>query len=226
MVLLRLAVVLALAIPACTVADAESDLAPAGPVASGKGDAGCPIIQASIGVTSPQEFICAPVSSRAALEMNDVNRFWGSRVALCGCGPDQPECSNATAMAGGWIYASNEFIEGLRSSGSNMPTQYILAHEFGHEIQGVIGIPPIEQVKELQADCFAGYYLGSLACRGLVSEADVRTTLNTACVIADGTGDPIKDLRTHGTCEQRSNSVAAGMRGYLASRSALVACSL
>ncbi len=203
---------------------ASDDLAPNGTVGGGKGDGACPIVEASIGVSSPQEFVCGAVSSRSAAEMADINRFWGSETALCACGPDQPDCSNATAMQGGWIYASNDFLEGLRSSGSNMPTQYVLAHEFGHEIQGVVGIPEIEQVKELQADCLAGYYLGSLVCRGLVTDADVRATLATACLIADGTGDPVGDLQTHGTCAQRNSMVTRGMRGYLASQPALAVC--
>jgi predicted metalloprotease len=85
---------------------------------------------------------------------------------------------------------------------------------------------PTTQQRELTADCLAGYYLGSLACRGLVTEEDVKTTLATACIIADGTGDPIADLATHGTCEQRVKSVAVGMNAYLAGDSALAACAL
>lgn len=212
------------AVAGCADMSPTNDLEPTGPVGGGKGDGACPSIEAGIGVSSPQQFACGPVSARSMAEMADINRFWESASALCACGPDQPDCSNATAMTGGWIYASNDFLEGLRASGSNMPTQYVLAHELGHEIQTLIGVPSITQVKELQADCFAGYYLGSLACRGLARISDVQTTLATACLIADGTGDPVGDLETHGTCAQRTSMVTRGMRGYLAGTSALVTC--
>lgn len=222
----RFAIAAVLLASACATEAESPDLAPSGPVVSGKGDGFCPAVSANLGVTEPQQFLCAPVSARSAAEMADVNRFWASNVALCGCAADQPDCSNATAMTGGWIYASNDFVEGMRTSGSNMPTQYIFAHEFGHELQGVFGVPSITQVKELQADCLAGYYLGSLSCRSLVTEADVVATLATACIIADGTGDPVSDLDTHGTCEQRVGAVVRGMRGYLANEAAFAACAL
>jgi predicted metalloprotease len=76
------------------------------------------------------------------------------------------------------------------------------------------------------ADCLAGYYLGSLTCRGIATADDIRTTLLTACVIADGTGDPIGDLETHGTCQQRATAVAVGLRAYLAGQPPIAACRL
>jgi predicted metalloprotease len=107
-----------------------------------------------------------------------------------------------------------------------MPSAYVLAHELGHELQGVIGLPAVAQHKELQADCFAGYYLGSVACRGLVGQADILATLTTACVIADGTGNPVTDRETHGTCEQRMQAVVLGMDGYARRLPATTACRL
>lgn len=218
---------------ACAGNPEADDLAPQPPgpgeaLEGGKTDAICPIVPAGIGVTTPPQFSCGPMDAASNLLMSDVARFWASEVGLCACGPDYPDdCSaNAVAHEGGWVYTSSAFLQRLRASGSDMPAQYVLAHEFGHEIQGVYGIPGITQVKELQADCYAGYYLGSLICRGLATQQDIVATLTTACVIADGTGDPIGDLDTHGTCEQRVSSVALGMRGYLQRTPALAACRL
>lgn len=168
-----------------------------------------------------------PPAPRLRLPLiDDVNRFWQSSIGFCACGPDYPNCEAAVAHSGGWVYASASFMTGLRASGSDMPAAYVYAHEVGHELQGfLLGVPPLEQIKELQADCLAGYYLGSLTCRGIGTIDDIRATLGTACVIADGTGDPIADLRTHGTCEQRVGAVVVGMQAYLAGHNAALACS-
>lgn len=209
---------------ACSTESSPS-LAPEGE--PGKGDGFCPGVAANIQTTIAAPFSCGAVDAESASVMTDVDRFWGSQVSLCACGPDYPDaCEAATAHSGGWVYASNSFLAGLRTSGSGMPGAYVLAHEFGHEIQGVFGVPQTTQLKELQADCLAGYYLGSLVCRGVVTQADVKVTLATACIIADGTGDPIGDLDTHGTCDQRASAVANGMSGYLSGEDALFACRL
>jgi predicted metalloprotease len=126
----------------------------------------------------------------------------------------------------GWIWTNSAFVDGLLSSGSQMPGAYLYAHELGHEIQGHFNaLPATTQLRELNADCLAGFYLGSLICRGAVTRDDIATTLGTACVIADGTGDPVADQRTHGTCDQRVSAVARGISAYLSSADALASCS-
>lgn len=226
----RLATVVFMMIAGCANESSFTDLAPEGtPQAAmpGKADAFCPTVAANFVPQIQAPHLCGPLDPTSQSLAADVNRFWNSQIGFCSCGPDYPTaCEGATAHAGGWVYANLGFIADLRNSGSDMPAAYVYAHEFGHEIQGYLDqVPPIEQVKELQADCLAGYYLGSLSCRGIATMDDVRATLATACVIADGTGDPVRDLNTHGTCEQRMKSVAAGMDAYMAGEPALAACS-
>jgi hypothetical protein len=225
-----LATVVFLIIAGCADGSTSTDLAPDGtPQAAvpGKSDGFCPTVNASFVPQIEAPYSCGPLDPTSSSLTADVNRFWNSQVGFCACGPDYPnECQGATAHGGGWVYANLGFIADVRTSGSDMPAAYVYAHEFGHEIQGYLDmVPPIEQVKELQADCLAGYYLGSLSCRGIATIDDVRATLATACVIADGTGDPVRDLDTHGTCEQRAKSVAHGMDAYMAGEPALDACS-
>jgi predicted metalloprotease len=202
-------------------------LVPSGDI--GKGDGFCPIVPTRIAPTAAPEFSCGPLDAFHTTLMADVNQFWGANVQACACGPDFPSgCEGAfSLMTKGQIYIGVDFVNGLGLSGSAMPAQYVYAHEFGHEIEGHFNaLAPTTQQKELTADCLAGYYLGSLVCRGLATAFDIRTTLATACIIADGTGDPIEDRDTHGTCEQRATSVAVGIDAYLAGLPPLAACAL
>lgn len=213
---------------ACST-EAPADLVPEQP-ASGKADGSCPIINAGIRPTAPPPHSCGPVDGANNKLMADVNRFWSSQVGVCACGPDFPAgCDGAFSLfTHGWVYVGLDFVNELAtSSGSTMPAAYVYAHEFGHEIQGHFNAyAPTTQQRELSADCLAGYYLGSLDCRNLVTKDDIRTTLATACIIADGSGDPIADLETHGTCDQRMKAVAVGMSAYLTGQPALASCAL
>jgi uncharacterized protein len=101
---------------------------------------------------------------------------------------------------------------------------YVLAHEFGHHIQNLLGIDrrmrslergqPDEANKlsvmlELQADCFAGVWGSSASKRGLLDASDVDEGLRAAAAIGD---DRLQDMAgrrvnpesfTHGSSEQR-----------------------
>ena len=205
------------------------ELVPSGPVEQGKGDAFCPTVPARMAPTTRSTYSCGPLDSVNATIAADVNRFWGSNIVACRCGADFPEgCQGAFSLfTTGYIYIGVEFLNQFASSGSYMPAQYAFAHEFGHEIQGHFNaFAPTTQQRELGADCLSGYYLGSLVCRGQATEHDLITTLKTACLIADGTGNPITDLQTHGTCQQRMQSVAIGIQAYLSGQLPLTACSI
>ena len=217
----------------CLLASCAADasepeqLTPSGPI--GKGDGVCPTVNARIAPTAPPQYSCGPIDAVDAAIAADVNAFWGSQVVTCSCGPDFPEmCEGAYSLFfHGYVYLSLEFMHGLTASGSLTPTQYVYAHEFGHELEGHYdAYAPTTQQRELTADCLAGYYLGSLQCKGQTTERDIVTTLATACIIGDGSGDPIADLETHGTCEQRMEAIKAGMRAYLAGEAPLQACAL
>jgi Putative neutral zinc metallopeptidase len=210
---------------ACATDEPASDLTPEGG-APAKADGFCPIVDANIPTIGAPPHLCGAVDAYNNALMTGVNKFWSLSATVCGCGPDNPAgCDAALASVGGWIFVNQAFIADLARSGSHIPAAYVYAHEFGHEIQGAYGIlPAITLHKELAADCFAGYYLGSLVCEGRVNQVDVTSTLETACVIADGTGDPVADLHTHGTCRQRVSAVARGIEAYLRGASAIATC--
>lgn len=215
----------------CVGAEPESELElePAGQDGKHDGVGACPTVQAAIAPTAPTRYSCGALPPVHAAIMADVNAFWGSQVVGCACGPVSPagHCTGAWSLFNtGYVYIGVEFLDGLTSSiGTWTPAQMVYAHEFAHEIQGHFNaFAATELQRELMADCLAGYYLGSLLCRGLATEHDVRAALATSCVIADGTGDPVADLDTHGTCEQRMQEVDVGIRAYQARSNPLAAC--
>ena len=101
---------------------------------------------------------------------------------------------------------------------------YVIAHEFGHHIQSLLGIEADVQEQsrvnpdqanelsvrlELQADCFAGVWAKSVYDRGVLEEGDIDEGLKAAAAVGDdriqeqtqGRVDP--DTFTHGTSAQR-----------------------
>jgi uncharacterized protein len=108
---------------------------------------------------------------------------------------------------------------------------YVLAHEYGHHVQHLLGIDqqvqeetqanPDEQNElsvrlELQADCLAGVWGRSAFEQGALEEGDLDEGLNAASQIGDdriqeqtqGRTDP--ESYTHGTAEQRSEWLRKG----------------
>jgi uncharacterized protein len=101
---------------------------------------------------------------------------------------------------------------------------YVIAHELGHHVQGVLGIEPrvraaqrrnparqnaLSVAMELQADCLAGVWGHSARRRGLLDPGDVEAGLNAASAIGDNrlqkqaTGRVSPESFTHGSSAQR-----------------------
>lgn len=92
-----------------------------------------------------------------------------------------------------------------------------LAHEYGHFLQSVAGVPDPSNATETirhedQADCISGAFLGYLAGRGLVEypkDLDNVGLYLAATASAEGPG------RDHGTADERTQSFGLGYRGAL-----------
>jgi predicted metalloprotease len=110
---------------------------------------------------------------------------------------------------------------------------YVIAHEFGHHVQNVLGILPqvsremqqspsqanaLSVKLELQADCLAGVWAHSAYGRDLLEDGDLDEGLAAATAVGDdriqsqagGRVDP--DSFTHGTSEQRRRWFLVGFR--------------
>ena len=101
---------------------------------------------------------------------------------------------------------------------------YVLAHEFGHHVQNLLGTErelrraqqqnpqsanALSVAMELQADCFAGIWAASANKRGVVEPGDVEAGLKAAAAVGDdrlqrmGTGHVNPESFTHGSSAQR-----------------------
>jgi predicted metalloprotease len=109
----------------------------------------------------------------------------------------------------------------------------VIAHEFGHHVQNLLGIN--EQVTrlqqeqpdeandlsvrlELQADCMAGIWGYTTQQRGILEEGEVQEGLDAAAAVGDdriqkeATGRTNPETWTHGSSEQRADWFATGFQ--------------
>jgi len=109
---------------------------------------------------------------------------------------------------------------------------YVIAHEVGHHVQGLLGSGPrnvegagrrrdsrsAESVQfELQADCLAGVWAHSTQKRELLEHGDIDEALGAAAAIGDdrlqrqSTGTVNPETFTHGSSQQRTHWFRRGL---------------
>lgn len=145
------------------------------------------------------------------------------------------------------VYMDPTFFALLRqqfgASGGSLAQLYVLAHEYGHHVQQITGImdrypndgtgPDSNGVRtELQADCFAGAWVGAMSEQvdenGVPylkppTEAEIRDALNAAQVVGDdhiqqASGQGVNpESWTHGSSEQRARWFATGFQNGVTS---------
>lgn len=175
----------------------------------------------------------------------DVALFTGGVTTSCG---------SATSASGPFycppdetIYIDTAFFDDLRtrfgSSGGPLAEMYVVAHEWGHHIQGINGTLAASQDgqtgagsnavrTELQADCFAGSWAAAASTTEDVSgvpflqeitQAQITDALSAAAAIGDDRiqastqGQVNPEGWTHGSSEQRQRWFMAGFEGGAAS---------
>ena len=198
---------------------------------------------------------------RAVAFINSIQAYWGD--AFQGSNRDYREaqttffsdsvqtggCGGASSAAGPFycpadseVYIDLNFFTELRSrfgaTGGPFVEGYVLAHEYGHHVQNLLGtserVQPGEGPKsgsvrlELQADCYAGVWAnhaentptssGKPLITG-VTQADVNAALDAASRIGDdyiqrelGGGKVDTTQFTHGSSSQRQKWYTTGYR--------------
>lgn len=153
-----------------------------------------------------------------------------------GCGQASSQTGPFYCPADRLVYIDLGFMQALEQQLIGKPTdlaeQYIIAHEYGHHIQNLVGtngqVQEAQQndpgranqysvAMELQADCFAGMWVGDVASRGLLESADeINEALNAAAGVGDDRiqektqGRIDKEAWTHGSAEQRQSWFTRG----------------
>ncbi len=167
------------------------------------------------------------------------NKTFQSPNLLMYTGSEQTACGEGSSAMGPFycpgdekIYLDLSFFQELESkfnASGDFARAYVVAHEFGHHIQNLLGFSNkldaargkvsekeynrLSVKLELQADFLAGYwahYAKTLQKNGIViNESDVESALNAATQIGDdmlqkkAQGYTVPDAFTHGTSAQR-----------------------
>lgn len=139
---------------------------------------------------------CAPLPHATGDQMA-LNRFWGRSVRLCRL-PNGSEDVFADPN-GNRVMADQQWLDDIARRYGGWAATGILAHEWGHIVQGDVE----GTAAELQADCLAGVFM-----RGI---GQPRWTVEQFAASNFSAGDADWRVDGHGTPNQRVN---AALRGY------------
>ena len=160
-------------------------------------------------------------------------RFF-SREGTSGCGAAQSAMGPFYCPSDHDIYLDTSFFDELANrfgAKGDFAQDYVIAHEFGHHIQNLLGTSEkVQQIQrssgqtegnaasvrlELQADCYAGVWAANN--RNRIEPGDVEEGLTAAHAIGDDTlqgqsgGRVAPDSFTHGTSAQRMRWLKRGL---------------
>jgi predicted metalloprotease len=183
-----------------------------------------------------------------------VQKFWTAKLASVGRSYEPAKlvlfsdatpsaCGTASAETGPFycppdqkVYLDTGFFEELQqrfhARGGDFAEAYVVAHEYGHRVQDVLGIEkrmrqrekrnpdeqnPLSVKLELQADCLAGVWGHAEYASGVVSSGEIAQALDAAAAVGDDRiqkemqGRVHPESFTHGSAADRQKWFKAGM---------------
>ena len=187
---------------------------------------------------------------RILADINSVQSYWGKTVrnytiaktvfftgsTPTGCGEASTDVGPFYCPADKKVYIDLGFLDELQTKfgGSSGPLAqaYVLAHEYGHHVQDLLGIlnrigndtqgPHSASVKsELQADCFAGVWMNHAQSTGYVTgitQQDLKDALSAAASVGDDRiqsetqGQVNPETWTHGPAAEREQWLTTGYK--------------
>jgi predicted metalloprotease len=180
-------------------------------------------------VDDVQEYWTAqyPVSYQA--EYQPAHTVFFSGFADTGCGQASSEVGPFYCPVDKLVYLDLDFLVQLQErfgATGDLASQYIVAHEYGHHVQNLLGTnAQVRQAQEsdpdraneysialeLQADCFAGAWASDASAAGQFDNPqEVEEALNAAEAVGDDRiqqqtqGSVNPEEWTHGSSEQRA----------------------
>jgi predicted metalloprotease len=194
-----------------------------------------------------EQIVCGATEDVQAYWQANLPRFYNTNYEVTktvfftdgvdtACGQASSQTGPFYCPADHLAYFDLGFLQALEQqlvgTTADLAEQYIVAHEYGHHIQNLVGINgQVQQAQqndpgranqysvamELQADCFAGMWVGDVAARGqLDSAAEIDEALAAAAAVGDDRiqektqGRIDREAWTHGSAEQRQTWFTRG----------------
>jgi uncharacterized protein len=216
-------------------------------VVSGNGGSTTGATGAGACSTELEQVVCGATNDVQAYWVDALPKFFGVQYEMTktrlfdqpmpsGCGTATPETGPFYCPIDHLVYIDLGFMQQIETqfvgATSDLAEQYILAHEYGHHVQNLLGTnAQVQQASqsdparanqysvalELQADCYAGVWVGDANARGLL---DSPTEITEAVKAAEGVGDDRIQMKTqgrinpetwtHGSAQQRSTWFMTG----------------
>jgi predicted metalloprotease len=196
--------------------------------------------------TEIEQILCGAVEDVSVYWVAEYPKLWGASYREAdtvffsggtntGCGQASSQMGPFYCPADELVYFDLDFLQQMQQqfgAVGDLAAQYIVAHEYGHHVQNVLGVSSdvsrLQQQNpgmanqysvalELQADCFAGAWARSADERGLLEQGEISEALDAAAAVGDDRIQSQAGMRvdpesfTHGTSEQR---VSWFRRGY------------
>jgi len=183
-----------------------------------------------------QDYWIAAFPTAFGREYEETDTVFFSGGVNTGCGQASSETGPFYCPLDNLVYFDLDFLTQLQEqfdATGDLAAQYIVAHEYGHHVQNVLGINARTRqaqesdpdraneysiALELQADCLAGAWAIDAARAGqFEGENEVEEALNAAAAVGDDRiqqrtqGRVDRESWTHGSSEQR---VQWFRRGY------------
>lgn len=147
-------------------------------------------------------------------QMTTIAGMWGRTAPTLRFvnDPSNPNSTyNAISYSTGKIYYGYAIYADAKNKGGNIVNAMILAHEYGHQLQYIFGLPSVSEStarpNELEADGFAGYYLRRPNGYNQTSFAQIAAAYEFAQSIGDY---QTTSAGHHGTPPQRRSAVRLG----------------
>ncbi|MGE3076204.1 MAG: neutral zinc metallopeptidase [Dehalococcoidia bacterium] len=187
--------------------------------------------------SDPKDGCPGTIEDLIELARSDINAFWEAQFQFEDLVYDPPinftaydseiETACGTAELNNAFYCSadhsiyydiNFLQEQLDSNGDFAPV-LIVAHEWGHLVQSLLGILGDEELltiqTELQADCLAGVWAADADSREMMEEGDFDEGIIALFNVGDARGTPFFDPQAHGSSGQRIDSFTGGFEAGL-----------